>query len=509
MTGDSAAHPVRVAIIGSGFGGLGAAIRLKQDGIDDFVILERAGDVGGTWRDNTYPGCACDVESHLYSLSFAPEPGWTWRFSRQPEIWRYLQRLARQHDLLPHIRFHHDVLGADWWTAHAVAERPGSPDRPCWRIETSRGVVWARVLVAATGPLSAPAMPDVPGLERFEGGAFHSAQWDHDCELRGARVAVVGTGASAIQFIPEIQKQVARLVVFQRTPAWVIPRPDAPIPEWRRRLYARSPLVQRAVRFLIYLYREAWIVVFRHPAVMARFERAALRFLERSVADPALRAKLTPRYAMGCKRLLLSNEYYPALTQPNVDVVTDRIAEVRARGIVTDDGVERPVDTIIFATGFRVTDPPIADRVRGRDGRTLRDVWEGSPKAYLGTTVAGFPNLFLLLGPNTGLGHNSVVYMTEAQIDHLVAALRYMRSEGIDALEPAEDAQQAFVEGVDQRMRGTVWVTGGCRSWYLDRTGRNSTLWPDSSWAYYRRASAFDPRGYVAISATPASAHAG
>jgi cation diffusion facilitator CzcD-associated flavoprotein CzcO len=499
VTGESPERPARVAIIGSGFGGLGAAIRLRQGGIDDLVILERAGDVGGTWRDNTYPGCACDVESHLYSLSFALEPGWTSRFSRQPEIWRYLQRCAREFDLLPLIRFHHEVRSAEW-DASASAGPPG------WRIETTRGTVRAQILVIATGPLSAPAVPDLTGLERFEGRAFHSAQWDHGYDITGRRVAVVGTGASAVQFIPEIQKQVSRLVVFQRTPPWVIPRPDAPIPEWRRRLYARAPLVQRAVRLVIYLYREAWILVFRHPAVMARLQRLATRFLAASVDDPGLREKLTPRYAMGCKRILLSNDYYPALTRPNVEVVTERIEEVRAQSIVTADGVERPVDAIVFATGFRVTDPPIAERIRGRGGRTLRDAWEGSPKAYLGTTVAGFPNLFLLLGPNTGLGHNSVVYMTEAQIDHLVAALRYMRRHRLDAIEPVGAAQQTFVAGVDRRMRGTVWTAGGCKSWYLDRTGRNSTLWPDSSWSYYRRASAFDARAYAE---TPAAAHVG
>jgi len=497
-TGD-APRTVRVAIVGSGFGGLGAAIRLKKDGEDDFVVLERANDVGGTWRDNTYPGCACDVESHLYSLSFAPEPGWSHRFSRQPEIWRYLQRCAKEFDLLRHIRFDHEVQRAEW-TSSAADGRPG------WRIDTTRGTIFAQTLVLATGPLSAPSHPNLAGLDTFQGRTFHSAQWDHTCSLAGKRVAVVGTGASAIQFVPEIQKTVAQLVVFQRTPPWVIPRPDAPIPEWRRRMYAALPFVQRAVRLLIYLYREAWIFVFRHPAVMARLQRAALRFLEHSVRDPGLRAKLTPGYGMGCKRILLSNEYYPALAQPNVEVVTEGIARVCPQSIVTTDGIERPIDAIIFATGFRVTDPPIAARIHGRDGRTLREVWAGSPHAYLGTAVAGFPNLFMLLGPNTGLGHNSVVYMTEAQIDHLLAALRYMRREGVDALEPREDAQRAFVSGVDRRMRGTIWVAGGCRSWYLDRTGRNSTLWPDSSWSYYRRASTFDVRAYRII---PASAHAG
>jgi cation diffusion facilitator CzcD-associated flavoprotein CzcO len=469
-----------VAIIGTGLSGLGAAIRLKRDGIDDFVLLERAGDVGGTWRDNTYPGCACDVESHLYSLSFAPESGWSYRFSRQPEIWRYLQRLARDFNLLPQICFHHEVRRADW-----------DGDARAWRIETSGGTFTARVLVMAAGALSEPSVPDLPGLDTFRGPAFHSARWDHTFDTSGRRVAVIGTGASAVQFIPELQKQAAALYVFQRTPAWVMPRPDGAIPQWRRWLYRRVPAVQRAVRLLIYLYREVWILVFRHPAMMARAQQLAARHLARSVSDPALRAKLTPDYVMGCKRVLLSNDYYPALTRPNVEVVTTPIAAVRERSIVTADRVERPVDAIVFGTGFRVTDPPLASRVRGRDGRTLKEVWAGSPRAHVGTSVAGFPNLFILLGPNTGLGHNSVVYMTEGQIDHLLGALRYMRDRRVDAIEPTEQAQRSFVSGVDRRMRGTVWVSGGCSSWYLDPTGRNSTLWPDTSWSFHRRASRF------------------
>jgi cation diffusion facilitator CzcD-associated flavoprotein CzcO len=483
----------RVAIIGSGFGGLGAAIRLKRDGIDEFVVLERAGDVGGTWRDNTYPGCACDVESHLYSFSFAPQPGWTWRYSRQPEIWLYLQRCARDFGLIPHIRFHHAVTSATW------DERVRR-----WRIETSHGPITAQVLIMATGPFSEPMVPDLQGLERFEGMVFHSAQWDHAYDLTGKRVAVVGTGASAIQFVPEIQKKVARLHVFQRTAPWVMPRPDASIPESWQRLYQRVPILQRAVRFGIYLYREAWIVLFRRPSWMRRAQGLALRHLARAVADPALRVRLTPGYTMGCKRVLLSNDYYPALTQPNVEVVTGGIAEVRARSIVGNDGVERTVDAIVFGTGFRPTDPALAAHVRGREGRTLKDAWRGSPRAHVGTTVAGFPNLFMLLGPNTGLGHNSVVYMTEGQIEHVVGALRYMRAHGVDAIEPRAESQRAYVAAIDDRMRGTVWVAGGCASWYLDRTGRNSAIWPDSSWRFYRRAASFKPGEYVLSSATAA-----
>jgi cation diffusion facilitator CzcD-associated flavoprotein CzcO len=475
-----------VAIIGSGFGGLGAAIRLQQDGVHDFLILERADDVGGTWRDNTYPGCACDVESHLYSFSFAPNPDWTHRYSRQQEIWEYLQRCLRDYSLAPHLRFGTEMRSAEWDEAARA-----------WRIETSSGLLTAPVLVLATGPLSAPALPDLPGLNHYQGRVFHSAEWDHAFDLTGRRVAVVGTGASAVQFVPHIQPHVARLHVFQRTPPWILPRRDRPIRPWRRRLYRRLPLLQRATRLFIYAYREASVLLFRHPAAMRRGQRIATRHLEQAVQDPALRAKLTPSYTMGCKRILLSDDYYPAVAQANVEVVTEGIAEVRERTIVTTDGVERPVDAIILGTGFRPTDPPLAAHIRGRDGRTLREVWAGSPKAHLGTTIAGFPNFFMLLGPNTGLGHSSVVYMCEGQIEHLVGALRHMRREGLEALEPRPEVQADYVAGIDRKMRGTVWTAGGCASWYLDRTGRNSMLWPDFSWRYRNRASRFRPEEYV------------
>ena len=477
---------VRVAIIGSGFGGLGTAIRLKQQGIDDFVVLERAGDVGGTWRDNTYPGCACDVQSHLYSFSFAPNPEWTQSFSPQPEIQRYLQRCAAEYGILPHVRFHHEVREAAW-----------DDDAQQWRIETSRGTLAAQVLVMASGALSDPVIPDLPGLDGFQGRAFHSAHWDHGYDLRGTRVAVVGTGASAIQFVPEIQPLVAQLHVFQRTPPWILPRFQHAYGEREHRLFRRFPAAQRAARGAIYLAREAMVLGFRNPRAMRLAQRVALRHLRKSIPDPALRKKLTPDWTLGCKRVLLSNDYLPALAQPNVKVVTDGVAEVRAHSVVTADGTERTVDAIIFGTGFQPTDPPLARHVRGRDGRTLVQAWGGSPRAHVGTTVAGFPNLFMLMGPNTGLGHTSVVYMIEAQIEHLLGALAHMRRHGIAAVEPRPEALEAFVAGVDRRMNGTVWTSGGCRSWYLDATGRNSTLWPDFTWRFRRRVARFEPGEYA------------
>jgi cation diffusion facilitator CzcD-associated flavoprotein CzcO len=482
---------VRVAIVGAGFGGLGTAIRLRQEGIDDFVVLERAHDVGGTWRDNSYPGCQCDVPSHLYSFSFAPNAGWSRTFSHQAEIHRYLQDCAERFGILPHLRFGHEVLGADW------DER-----RQVWQLETSRGSLTADVVVAGPGPLSEPSLPDIPGLEGFEGIAFHSASWNHDHDLAGERVAVIGTGASAIQFVPRIQPDVSRLHVFQRTPPWVLPHPDRPISRAERGLYRLVPGLRRLVRSAIYWGRETFVLAFAvDRRIMGLPERIARAHLRRQVPDPQLRARLTPDYRLGCKRILLSNDWYPALVQPNVELVTDAIREVRPRSIVTADGVEREVDTIIFGTGFHVTDMPVAHRVRGRGGRTLAEAWRGSPQAYVGSTVAGFPNLFFLLGPNTGLGHTSVVFMIEAQIEHALGALRAMARCGAAAVEVRPEVQAAFNAGVQQKMRGTVWTAGGCASWYIDATGRNSTLWPDFTFRFRNRARRFAVADYELVAA--------
>jgi cation diffusion facilitator CzcD-associated flavoprotein CzcO len=482
---DDRAH-AQVAIIGTGFGGLGAAIRLRQEGVRDVVLFERANEVGGTWRDNSYPGCSCDVQSHLYSFSFAPNPDWGHSFSPQSEIWAYLRRCARDFGVLPHIRFNHTVTDAAWDDAAAF-----------WRIETSRGSYTADALVMAAGALSEPVVPHLRGLERFRGKTFHSARWDHDYDLTGRRVAVVGTGASAIQFVPEIQPAVERLSVFQRTPPWIIPRNDRALTGIERHLFRRFPLTQRAARSSIYLFRELFLLGFRYPGLARLVEAHARLYLRRSVADPSLRKKLTPDYRIGCKRILLSNDYLPALTRANVEVVSEAIEEVREHSIVDAAGAERETDAIIFGTGFRATDPPFARSVRGRDGRNLAEVWAGSPRAHLGTTVTGFPNFFMLMGPNTGLGHSSVVLMMEAQIEHVIAALKHMRREGASAIEPHAAAQSAFVAEVERRMEGTVWTAGGCASWYMDSTGRNAALWPDFTWRFRRRAVRLDPEEYA------------
>ncbi len=479
---------VRVAIIGAGFGGLGAAIRLKQRGIDDFVVLERAGDLGGTWRDNSYPGCACDVPSHLYSYSFAPNPDWPHSFSGQAEIWDYLRRCAEDFGLLAHLRLRHEVLEAAW-----------DAGRGRWEVRTSAGALTADVLVAAAGPLADPAIPDLPGLDSFRGTVFHSARWRHDHDLTGRRIAVIGTGASAIQFVPRIAPSVGRLHLFQRTAPWVIHRRNRRIGRLEHRLFRAVPASQRLLRTGLFLVQESSAAGFLHPRLMGVAQRLALHQLRRRVPDPELRAKITPRYRLGCKRVLLSDGYLPALNRNNVQVVTEPIAAVEPDGIRTGDGALHEVDTIILATGFHVTDAPIARRIRGREGATLAETWRGSPRAYLGTTVAGFPNLFLLLGPNTGLGHTSVLLMIEAQLRYLLGALDHLASTGVTAIEPTALAQQRFADAMDRRMAGTVWTAGGCRSWYQDATGRVSALWPGTTVRYRWRLRRFDPAAYAVV----------
>jgi cation diffusion facilitator CzcD-associated flavoprotein CzcO len=475
----------RVVIIGSGFSGLGMAVRLKKAGSDDFVILERAADLGGTWRDNTYPGCQCDVESNLYSYSFALNPTWSRTYPLQAEIWEYLRRCAEKFQLRQHLRYNHEVQSAIWDDA---ASR--------WRIESSRGQFTADVVVAAVGPLSEPSVPAIPGLDAFPGPHFHSAAWDHAVDLTDKRVAVVGTGASAIQFVPRIQPKVAQLYLFQRTPPWVLPHRDRQVRRIGRALYRTIPGWQRLARCFVYWSRELFVIPFMKVRPDSVPEKLARRHLERQVADPELRARLTPRYTIGCKRILISNDYYPAIQKPNVEVVTDDIREVRGRTIVTGGGDEREVDVIVLATGFRVTEMPFAKRVTGRDGKCLADHWSGSPVAYRGTAVAGFPNLFFLLGPNTGLGHTSVLVMLEAQLRYVMSCLSHLERSGVAAIDVRREAQDAFNADVQLRLRDTVWNTGGCRSWYLDRTGRNTTIWPGMTWPYVRLLRQFDPSAY-------------
>lgn len=482
---------VDVAIVGSGFAGLGMAIKLKEAGRTDFVVLERADDVGGTWQQNTYPGCQCDVPSNVYSFSFAPNPEWSQTFALQPEIWRYLRKVADDYSLRPYVRLRTSVEAASW---DESAQR--------WRIETSRGPLTARVLVAGMGGLSEPALPQIPGAETFAGPAFHTARWDHEADLTGKRVAVIGTGASAVQVVPRIQPQVARLSVFQRTPPWIMPHPGRPVRPRERALFRLLPALQRLVRGAVYWGREGYVLPFKYHRLSRVPERMARAHLEQQVADPMLRAKLTPDYEIGCKRILMSNEYFPALQQPNAELVTDAIAEIRPHAVVTKDGVEHPADAIVWGTGFRVTDLPYVEWLRGREGRTLGDVWrEHGMQGLRGTTVAGFPNLFLLVGPNTGLGHNSIVFMIESQLAYVMGALRAMEARGAAVLDTRPEAQEVFNEALQARMRGTVWTEGGCASWYLDAHGRNTTLWPGTSWSFRRATRRFDPAEHELLAA--------
>ncbi|MBF9070095.1 flavin-containing monooxygenase [Streptacidiphilus fuscans] len=467
---------VRVAVIGTGFGGLGAAVRLREEGVTDFVVLERADSVGGTWRDNSYPGCACDVPSHLYSFSFAPNPDWPRTFSGQPEIRAYLERIVDRFQLRPHLRFGHTVTAARWNNATAR-----------WDIETDQGRFSAQVLVAATGPLSDPQVPDVPGLADFPGQVFHSAQWNHDLDLSGKRVAVVGTGASAIQIVPAIQPKVDKLVLFQRTPAWVMARMDRDITSAERFLYRRLPASQKALRGALWLVREYQVGAFvKRPGLLKAAEALAGQNLRRAVKDPALRAKLTPDYRFGCKRVLLSNTYYPALAQPNAEVVASGLKEIKGSTLVAADGTEHEADVIVFGTGFHVTDMPVASHITGAAGTTLAEEWSEGMAALRGTTVRGFPNLLFVIGPNTGLGNSSMVLMIESQLNYLADYLRKLDASGARALDVTASAQRRWNDDVQRRMRRTVWNTGGCRSWYLDAKGNNTVLWPGTT-AHYRR----------------------
>ena len=491
-TGEAPVESPDVLIVGAGFAGVGMAIRMLGEGFTDFLVIERADEVGGTWRENTYPGCACDIPSRVYSLSFAQNPEWSTGYPRQEEIWDYLRSLIDERGVRPHLRLGHELLDARW------SEESGR-----WAVETSRGEISARVLIAGMGPLTDPAIPDLPGLDRFEGAVFHTAEWDADHDLSGERVAVIGTGASAIQVVPEIQPVVERLSVFQRTAPWIMPRVDREVGEAEKRVYRTFPFVQRALRALHYLLLESrGFPFFIAPKSFPLFERIARRHLARQVPDPELRAKLTPDYTMGCKRVLGSSTYYPALQEPNAELVTDPIAEVRERSIVTADGAERALDTIIFGTGFEIVDLPLGRVIRDREGRRLSDVWDGAPEAYKGTAVAGCPNLFTLLGPNVGLGHNSVIHMIESQISYVLDALRQMRERRLAVVEVRPGAQAAYNERIQAEFEDTVWLTG-CRSWYMNEDGRVLALWPASTLRFRAELARFDLAAYEARAASP------
>ena len=472
----SPAREVTFLIIGAGFAGLGAAIRLRQEGYSDLIVLERADDVGGTWRDNTYPGCRCDVQSNLYSYSFAPKPDWSETFPSQPELWSYLRSVTTRYGLRPYLRFGHDVTGARFDTGTGR-----------WQVTTTRGTFLARYLITAIGSLVEPSLPDIPGIESFRGTIMHSARWDHGWQAAGRRVAVVGTGASAIQIVPSIQPQAAHLTVFQRTAPFVVPHTNHRVRREVKAVYRALPLAQRASRTAIYWTREILALGFvKYPKILKRAEAAWRTHLHSAVADPVLRTQLTPAYDLGCKRVLPSNDYYPALAKDNVSLVTEKIIEFRPDAVVTADGAEHPVDTVILATGFHVTDNPAFTRFTGADGQTLADSFGTT---YLGTVVPGFPNYFQLTGANTGLGHSSMLFMIESQLAYLADGIARTEAGG-GRFEVRPEVAAAYNAELQRKLPKTVWGSG-CSSWYLDREGRNLTLWPGFTFDFRRRTREF------------------
>jgi len=483
---------VELAIIGSGFGGLGAGVMALEQGINSFVILERSKAVGGTWRDNTYPGCACDIPSHLYSFSFAQNPEWSRSYPAQPEIEKYLERVADHYALRSRLRFGFDVDVVQW-----------IENQNCWSITSRSGeIVLASAVISATGPLSQPALPDIAGLETFGGDVFHSAKWRHDVDLEGKRVGVIGTGASSIQLVPAIAETVEHLDVFQRTPPWVLPRDDRPAPGWRRRLYRALPFLQRLHRWRIYARQEFLSLAFLGrgkvaAGMTARIIEETKAMIATSFPDPVVAKSLLPTFKPGCKRLLISNDWYPALAKSNVDVVTSSIESIDESGVRTADGRHHDLDVLVMATGFAVTDFPSPLTIVGRDGVNLADHWSDGASTDFGLTVSGYPNLWFLAGPGTGLGHNSIVFMIEVQLQQIAGALEYMRRESVATLDLRPEVEAASYEELQRRVATTVWASG-CSSWYVTDDGRVDTIWPGTTTEYWWRARKFRPERYVA-----------
>jgi len=467
---------VDVAILGAGFGGLCMAIKLREAGNDNFVILEKGSDVGGTWYFNGYPGAACDVQSHMYSFSFAGKADWTRRYAGQKEIHQYILETTEKFGIRPFVRFKQEVCGAHFDAATAR-----------WTISTTSGdTVIAKHFVLASGPLHVPSIPKIRGLENFKGKVFHSAQWDHTYDLTGKRVVSIGTGGSAIQYVPEIAPHVKQLHVFQRTPAWVIPRDERGYLGIEKSLFARFPALRKLHRARLYWTNESRLWPILNPTIARSLQQLAQFFIKLQVKDKELAKKLTPDYTIGCKRILISNKYYPAFNRPNVELVTEGIQELREHSVVTQDGVERPVDCIILGTGF-IVDPRIYMKdfpVEGRDGHVLNEDWKNLAQSYYGTTTTGYPNMYQLVGPNVGLGHNSIIFMVEAQVDYIMSCLKLLKDKGADYIDVKRGAQDRFNVKVQEGFKNTVWTTG-CSSWYQSAEGGNFALWPFSTWKFW------------------------
>jgi cation diffusion facilitator CzcD-associated flavoprotein CzcO len=483
---------IDTVIVGAGFAGLGAGIRLARRGDESFVILERAHDVGGTWRDNVYPGVACDIPSHLYSFSFLPRPDWSSFFASGPEIHGYLQDAVRSEGLEKHLRLGSEVIEMRWLA-----------DERRWRVRTGSHDFLCRTLIVAAGRLSDARMPALPGLDTFTGRIMHSSAWDDTVELRGKRVGVVGTGASAAQLIPKLAQTASSVVVFQRSAPYVVPRPDRAYTVEEQAGFAADPSAQRALRDDLFWGAEtAFAERMRVPGYIDRLRDRALGHLHAQLADSALRSAATPDYEIGCKRVIISNDYYPALASPTVSLEPSALHSVSESTATSVDGHVFDLDVLVFATGFESTRPPFAARTFGTDGIRLADEWSAGMRAHASTTVHGFPNMFVLDGPNASLGHNSAVAMIEAQIDYVLAALDHRRSTGDAAFDVSLEAQDAYSREIDEKAASTVWLTGGCESWYVDeRSGRLTLLWPDFAYAFQQRLARFDPQNYSAVAA--------
>ncbi|WP_265520237.1 flavin-containing monooxygenase [Oerskovia flava] len=492
---------VDVAVVGAGFAGLGTAIRLQREGAASYVVLERGDDVGGTWRDNTYPGVACDIPSHLYSYSFRPPSRWSRRFAPGAEILEYLRTSAREEDVLAHVHLRTDVLDARW---------DESTER--WQVSTSRGTCTARALVLAAGRLHEPRLPDVAGSASFAGRAFHSARWPTGLragDLAGARVGIVGTGASAAQILPEVAAVAREVVVVQRSAPWVLPREDRPVDEAEAAALADDPAAYERVRAELFAAaEEGHQARTGDPAAVAGVRSAALDHLRSQVPDPALRRALVPDYEIGCKRIVFSDDYYPALARPNVRLETRPLRAVVPDGIVVGDDdptateatqlATHGLDVIVWATGFRSTRPPYARGVHGRGGLRLDEAWSDGMRSFASTVVHGFPNLFVLNGPHATLGHNSAIVMIEAQVDYVLGALAHLRAHG-GTLDVPLEAQEAYTQEMDSRLASMVWATGGCTSWYRDEeTGRVTLVWPGTGTQFRERNARFDPAVFQA-----------
>ena len=458
-----------VAVIGAGLGGLCAAIKLKQAGFDDLVILERAQKVGGTWRENTYPGCACDTPVAMYQFSFAPTLSWSHLFPRAAEVQRYTEHLVDAFGLRPHLELDCATTAAVW-----------DETRARWRLTTGQGrVIDVDAVVCALGQLNRPLLPEIPGRAQFAGPAFHSAQWQHDVDLRGKRVGVIGSAASAVQLIPEVAAVAGQLTVFQRTPNWLLPRLDREITDEDKALLMTAPHVASLAREQIYQAADYlfWQVFSWTREGRAAYTRQALMHLEAQVPDPALRARLTPDYPIGCKRVLFADDYYPALLRPHVTLVTSPITGMTATGVETADGGDHPLDVVVYATGFETTGWHWSIDVVGREGVHLRDQWADAPAAYLGITTTQCPNFFMVYGPNTNLGHNTITFMIERQVEYAVQALETMHAKGWSSIEVTRAAQERFNQDLQAALANTTWADPGCQSWYKRPDGRITQNW--------------------------------